>query len=163
MVPCHPLTRRSRGSAEGMQKRITKRLVDATAIPRRNTWIWDDEVRVFGFRARASGGRFYIPKHAAGRGQSRWITIGRHGCAWTPDTARAGAQLLLRLVAGGSTRLTRPLPSKERRRLFSLRPVIWQTTPRNTSSCEPPSCLSWGSMAPIRTSPEMSSSLPCGV
>ncbi|MFC1491831.1 tyrosine-type recombinase/integrase [Nitrospinota bacterium] len=83
-----------------MQRKITKRIVDATNPARKDQVIWDTELRGFGLRCRANGGKFYVLKYRAG-GRQRWATIGRHGSPWTPDTARTEARRLLGEVAGG--------------------------------------------------------------
>lgn len=65
---------------------ITKRNVDAL-LP--GSVLWDDAVRGFGVR-RQRRDAVYVLKH-----RNRWLTIGRHGSPWTPDTARKEAIRLL--------------------------------------------------------------------
>ena len=52
-----------------------------------------------------AGSKTYIVEYRPGFGgrvtQKRRYTIGRHGCPWTPDTARAEAKRILSLVAAG--------------------------------------------------------------
>jgi Arm DNA-binding domain len=75
--------------------KITKRAVDSltTGI------LWDDDVAGFGVRARGHG-KHYVLKLRVGNRQ-RWISIGRHGSPWTPDSARDEARRLLGLKATG--------------------------------------------------------------
>ena len=83
----------------GMRTKITKRSVDqlSTAAP---GLLWDSELKGFGVRCRASGAKHYVLKMRVG-GRQRWLTIGRHGSPWTPDTARREAMRLLGLKASG--------------------------------------------------------------
>ncbi|SDB08668.1 site-specific integrase [Bauldia litoralis] len=85
-----------------MPVKITKRAVDqASAASKRDATIWDTEVKGFGLRCRQSGAKFYVLKTRIG-GRQRWITIGRHGSPWTPDSARQEALRLLGYKAGGN-------------------------------------------------------------
>jgi integrase len=61
--------------------------------------LWDSAVRGFGVR-RQLRDPTYVLKYRH-QGQQRFITIGRHGSPWTPDTARREAKRLLGLVASG--------------------------------------------------------------
>ena len=66
--------------------------------------LWDPELRGFGVRARAGGGKFYVLKFRVG-GKQRWHTIGRHGSPWTPEQARKEARRILgELTIGKSPR-----------------------------------------------------------
>jgi hypothetical protein len=91
-----------------MQGKITKRAVDGLA-PAGNaeTVLWDAEVKGFGIRARAGGGKSYILHYRAGSGRGaalRKLTIGKHGSPWTAETARTEARRLLAEVAAGRDR-----------------------------------------------------------
>jgi integrase len=77
--------------------KITKRTVDQL-LP--GMLLWDTDVKGFGVRCRSSGGKHYLVKMRIG-GRQRWLTIGRHGSPWTPDTARREALRLLGLRASG--------------------------------------------------------------
>jgi integrase len=79
-----------------MPPKITKRTVDQVTAG----VIWDREIKGFGVRCRESGAKYYVLKMRVG-GRQRWITIGRHGSPWTPDTARRHAQRLLGLKTTG--------------------------------------------------------------
>jgi integrase len=83
-----------------MQQKITKRTVDQLSAGDQDAVVWDSEVIGFGIRCRQSGAKYYIVKMRAG-GRQRWLTIGRHGSPWTPDSARIEAKRLLGLKAGG--------------------------------------------------------------
>ncbi|MGC2412834.1 MAG: site-specific integrase [Stellaceae bacterium] len=88
-----------------MQGKITKRAVDGLA-PAGNaeTVLWDAEVKGFGIRARAGGGKSYILHYRVGSGRGaalRKLTIGKHGSPWTAETARTEAKRLLAEVAAG--------------------------------------------------------------
>lgn len=86
-----------------MQGKITKRAVDGLAPDGgTETVLWDTEVKGFGVRARAAGGKSYILHYRAGAGRGaalRKLTIGKHGSPWTPEMARAEAKRLLAEVA----------------------------------------------------------------
>lgn len=79
---------------------ITKRAVDQMVTNGRDVLRWDSDVKGFGVRCRTSGAKFYVLKMRVG-GRQRWITIGRHGSPWTPETARREALRLLGLRAIG--------------------------------------------------------------
>jgi integrase len=84
-----------------MPQRITKRTVDQLSPGSNDVLQWDSEVKGFGVRCRPSGAKHYVLKMRVG-GRQRWLTIGRHGSPWTPDTARREALRLLGLKAAGS-------------------------------------------------------------
>ena len=83
-----------------MATKITKRTVDHLSPTSRDVLAWDGEVKGFGVRCRPTGAKHYFLKIRIG-GRQRWITIGRHGSPWTPDTARREALRLLGLRATG--------------------------------------------------------------
>jgi integrase len=62
--------------------------------------LWDQVVSGFGAR-RQRRDVFYLLRYRL-NGRQRFITIGRHGSPWTPDTARTEAKRLLGLVASRS-------------------------------------------------------------
>ena len=71
-----------------MAGKLTKRRVDA-AKP--GETVWDGEIMGLGLRVWASGARSYVLKYRRG-GVQRWLTIGLHGDAMTPDKAREEAE-----------------------------------------------------------------------
>ncbi|MGE0182071.1 MAG: tyrosine-type recombinase/integrase [Parvularculaceae bacterium] len=77
------------------RRKITKRAVDAAKA---GETIWDTETPGFGLRVSKAGARSYVLKYRRGATQ-RWMTIGRHGAPWTPDTARNEAKKLLGRIA----------------------------------------------------------------
>jgi integrase len=83
-----------------MAPKVSKRIVDQLSAGIRDELVWDRDVKGFGVRCRASGAKHYVLKMRVG-GRQRWITIGRHGSPWTPDTARREALRLLGLRAAG--------------------------------------------------------------
>jgi integrase len=84
----------------GMEAKITKRTVDQLSRTKCDSILWDTEIKGFGVRCRRSGAKHYILKTRVG-GRQRWLTIGRHGSPWTPDSARREAIKLLALKATG--------------------------------------------------------------
>jgi integrase len=62
--------------------------------------LWDKDVPGFGLRVMPSGVKSYFVKYRAG-GRQRWVTIGRHGAPWTPETARRRAREILGEIARG--------------------------------------------------------------
>ena len=81
----------------GERVRIGKRVVEGM---RPGSVIWDAEVAGFGAR-RQREAVAYVLKTRARSGRQLFLTIGRHGSPWTPDTARAEARRLLHVVAEG--------------------------------------------------------------
>lgn len=62
---------------------------------------WDSAVAGFAVRRQRSEVRTYVVKIRI-RNRQRWLTIGRHGSPWTPETARREALRLLGEVSGGA-------------------------------------------------------------
>ena len=77
-------------------RRVTKAVVDRLPI---SGVVWDADVRGFGVR-RQQRDASYVLKVRVGTRQ-RFLTIGRHGAPWTPETARKEARRLLGEVAAG--------------------------------------------------------------
>lgn len=84
-----------------MRTKIIKRAVDQLTPSQGKPILWDSELTGFGIRCRPSGAKIYILKTRIG-GRQRWLTIGRHGSPWTPETARREALRLLGLKAAGN-------------------------------------------------------------
>lgn len=80
-----------------MAGKLTKRAVDATKA---GETVWDSELRGFGLRVFKGGTKSYVLKYRRGPVQ-RWVTIGRHGAPWTPDTARKEAKRLIGKIGEG--------------------------------------------------------------
>lgn len=80
-----------------MAGKLTKRRVDA-AKP--GETVWDGDIPGFGLRVTKGGVKSYVLKYRVARAQ-RWLTIGRHGAPWTPDTARKEALSLLAEISKG--------------------------------------------------------------
>ena len=83
-----------------MQKKITKRAVDAFAPGERDQFLWDTETRGFGLKVTPAGNRIYIVQ-ARLNGRPVRYTIGKHGAPWTPDKARGEAVRKLGEIADG--------------------------------------------------------------
>jgi integrase len=77
-------------------RRVTKAVVDRLSI---SGVVWDADVRGFGVR-RQQRDASYVLKVRVGTRQ-RFLTIGRHGAPWTPETARREARRLLGEIAAG--------------------------------------------------------------
>lgn len=80
-----------------MASKLTKRRVDAAKA---GATLWDGELPGFGLRVSARGVRSYVLKYRRGAVQ-RWLTIGRHGAPWTPETARSEAKKLIGMIEAG--------------------------------------------------------------
>ena len=74
----------------------------------------DVEVKGFGARRQKGAVSYFLQTRVNGR--LTWLTIGRHGSPWTPETARKEAMRLLVQIAGGinpaaARRRTREIPT----------------------------------------------------
>lgn len=76
--------------------KITKTVVDRLAAGETS---WDAETRGFGVRRQMRDAAYVLKVRIHGR--QRFLTIGKHGAPWTPDTARKEAMRLLGLIADG--------------------------------------------------------------
>ena len=94
-----------------METKITKRAVDQLSGAHGDAILWDADIKGFGVRCRPSGAKNYLLKMRVG-GRQRWLTIGRHGSPWTPETARREALRLLGLKATGQD----PATDRDRQR-----------------------------------------------
>lgn len=84
---------------KGSAIRITKRAVDAL---KPGEYLWDSEVSGFGVRRTAGGYTSYVLRYRSIARQQRYLTIGRHGSPWTPESARQRAKALVgEVVTGG--------------------------------------------------------------
>jgi len=81
-------------------KTITLRTVKALRADDGDGLLWDAEHPGFGVRCRPSGSKHYLLKYRF-KGRQRWLTIGRHGAPWTPETARREARRLMGEIAKG--------------------------------------------------------------
>jgi integrase len=82
------------------QIKLTKRNVDNLTPAGDRFTAWDTDVSGFGLRVTPSGERVYVVKYRLA-GRQRWVTVGKHGSPWTPDSARREAVRLLGEVARG--------------------------------------------------------------
>lgn len=96
--------------------KITKRWLDALALPERDKVYWDYELRGFGVRVTRSGARSFIVQYRNAQGRSRRLTVGSYG-RYTPGQAREEAQELLRNAAASRKGLaTDPAERKQQER-----------------------------------------------
>jgi integrase len=77
-------------------RRITKSLVDRL---KSGSTVWDDDCRGFGVRRQVRDASYILKVRIHGR--QRFLTIGKHGAPWTPETARNHARRLLGEIAEG--------------------------------------------------------------
>ena len=59
--------------------------------------IWDETIKGFGVR-RQRKAAVYVLKYRDNNGHQKFITLGRHGSPWTPETARAEAKQYLAMI-----------------------------------------------------------------
>lgn len=100
MTDSIPRTRGTRGEPKRPPRRLTVEVIKSLQPGTHEYIVWDTEVRRFGVRVYTTGARLYVLRLRVG-GRQRWITIGRHGDPWTPDTARTKALELLGKAAQG--------------------------------------------------------------
>ncbi|MFA5900071.1 MAG: tyrosine-type recombinase/integrase [Hyphomicrobium sp.] len=65
--------------------------------------IYDTETKGFGIRRQLGPVSYFVKTRIKGR--QRWITIGKHGSPWTPETARKEARRILTEADNGFDRL----------------------------------------------------------
>ncbi len=76
--------------------------------------IWDADVKGFGIRCQRQAA-VYVLKSRDQNGRQRFVTIGRHGAPWTPDSARKEARRRLHALTECQTSggLSHPSPTLE--------------------------------------------------
>lgn len=86
-----------------MSERLTLKNAQTVAFPPPGEVkiLWDPELPGFGLRVMPTGAKSYFVKYRHA-GRQRWMTIGKHGAPWTPETARRQARLILGDLAKGS-------------------------------------------------------------
>jgi integrase len=96
------LTRNLDGLENGprIMAKLTKRSVEGIAPLDRDIVVWDDHLPGFGLRVKASGVRSYLVQYRNAMGQSKRMTLGRHGVL-TADQARKRAQQVLAMARQG--------------------------------------------------------------
>ena len=77
---------------------ISKRTVNRLAAEDRDTIFWDRDLPGFGVRVYPSGAKVYVVQ-TRGQGQSRRITLGRHGSLAPDDARRSAARIIARIKA----------------------------------------------------------------
>ncbi|MGI4769970.1 MAG: tyrosine-type recombinase/integrase [Janthinobacterium lividum] len=81
--------------------KLTKRVVDMAVAGPAQAFTWDSEVKGFGLRVTPAGVKSYVLSYRDAGGQTRRITIGKHGSPWTCETARIRAIEALRGLTDG--------------------------------------------------------------
>ncbi len=94
-----------------MQRRITKRSVDAAKPAAKRYYLWDTDLTGFGLMVTPAGKKSYVLQYrrpgVGRRGNARRITLGAHG-ALTPDQARKlAADELLAVKSGADPAVAR--------------------------------------------------------
>lgn len=79
--------------------KLTKRKIDALEIPKRDCFVWDDELRGFGLRLSPKGKKTFVVQYRMGRRCQR-VSLGGFGLL-TVEQARTGAKILLGDIASG--------------------------------------------------------------
>lgn len=96
--------------ADTQSARITKAVIGRLAP---GETVRDTEIKGFGARRQKDSISYFVKTRINGR--QKWLTIGRHGNPWTPETARKEALRLLAQTVSGRD------PSRERPREVSKR------------------------------------------
>jgi integrase len=78
-----------------MEKKITKRVVDALRPGDKDVFVWDTDMTGFGLKITPAGRKVYIVQYRHA-GVTKRYTIGKHGSGWTPKKAREEADSILR-------------------------------------------------------------------
>ena len=84
--------------------------VTISSINKLQGWLWDTTCVGFGARRQTNGLFYYVRYRHNGTQTVR--SIGRHGSAWTPETARVRARQLLGTVALGTDPFAQPLSAE---------------------------------------------------
>jgi len=95
--------------------KITKTEVDRLIANAEADLFWDTTVKGFGLKVTENGTGSYVLQYRLGGGrlgQTKRLTIGKHGSPWTPDTARTEARRLIGRVVQGHD----PLAERQARR-----------------------------------------------
>jgi integrase len=82
--------------------KLTKRAIDAIVPdPRRDIYVWDDEVRGFLLRVKPSGVRSFAIQYRNASGVSRRVTIGKLGVLTADEARKVAKQKLADVTKGG--------------------------------------------------------------
>lgn len=92
--------------------KISKRIVDAAKTLATDYFVWDDEIKGFGFKVLATGVKSYVFQYRTVEGRTRRAVIGRHSQTMTADQARVKAKKMRRTVEDGGD----PLGEKQEAR-----------------------------------------------
>src|ERR1700722_1047250 len=83
-----------------MREKLTKRNIDGLIPGDKRYTAFDTDLAGFALRVSPDGAKSYAVKYRAA-GVQRWLTIGRHGSPWTPESARKEALRILSEAAQG--------------------------------------------------------------
>lgn len=83
-----------------MREKLTKRNIDGLIPGDKRYTAFDTDIAGFALRVSPDGAKSYAVKYRAA-GAQRWLTIGRHGSPWTPESARKEALRILSEAAQG--------------------------------------------------------------
>jgi integrase len=83
-----------------MREKLTKRNIDGLIPGDKRYTAFDTDIAGFALRVSPDGAKSYAVKYRAA-GVQRWLTIGRHGRPWTPESARKEALRVLGEAAQG--------------------------------------------------------------
>jgi integrase len=83
-----------------MREKLTKRNIDGLIPSDKRYTAFDLDLAGFALRVSPDGAKSYAVKYRAA-GVQRWLTIGRHGSPWTPESARKEALRILSEAAQG--------------------------------------------------------------
>lgn len=92
--------------------KITKRTVDALALPEKRGWLWDTEIKGFGIALRPTGTHSYVFNYRDKHGRLNNVTIAKVG-AITPEQARDKAKAYQRAVQDGRSPLADKRAARE--------------------------------------------------
>ena len=84
-----------------MAVKLTVQAVKNAEVRAKRYRLWDATAKGFGLAVNVDGSKTYILKYAF-EGHQRWLTIGKHGSPWTPETARAEALRVLAHARSGT-------------------------------------------------------------
>jgi len=113
--------------------RISKRSIDAIAVPAKDTFFWDDTLKGFGVKVTKTGKKMFVLQ---GRldGVVRRYTIGQYGSPWSPDQARDEALQFLSQLGRG---IDPTAEKKARRAQGSISDLIAQYVEEGMSHKKP--------------------------
>ena len=95
-------------------RKISRRTVEGLSADARDAVYWDTELQGFGVRVYPSGAKVYVVQTRR-NGQSKRVTVGRHGVISASQARRRAALIIARLKAGEEPLPPRGRPPEEAR------------------------------------------------